>query len=167
MSIRRFVVPGVVVVFLMFLLLFVQWGGEDASAPSLADGVTEVVRQQLATAHPETATGQLLELTRVIVPAHESLPPHTHPGPQLAIIVSGTLTYIVIDGEVTVTRAASTAGETVETYASGDTLELQEGDSISEPALMVHRAAVAGDEPVIIYLASLFPEGAAPATTVQ
>jgi quercetin dioxygenase-like cupin family protein len=160
----RFLVP----VLLSVSLVFAACGGDDdAPAPSVADGVTEVVRQLLAETRPETAQGQLLELTRVIVPANESLAPHTHPGPQLAVIVSGTLTYTVIDGEATVTRAAASEDEEAATYASGETFELHPGDSISEPALMVHRAANETDEPVVLYLSSLFPVGAEPATPVQ
>ena len=139
----------------------------DDPPPSVADGVTEVVRQLIAEASPETAPGHVLELTRVIVPAGESLAPHTHPGPQLAIIVAGTLTYTVIDGEATVTRAAATDSEADETYASGDTFELRAGDALTEPPLMLHQAANEGNEPVVIYLSSLVPEGAAPATMVE
>jgi quercetin dioxygenase-like cupin family protein len=140
---------------------------DDDAPPSVADGVTEVVRQLLAEASPETTTGQLLELTRVIIPANESIAPHNHPGPQLAIIESGTLTYTVIDGEATVTRAAGSDSAEVVTYTSGDKFELHTGDSIMEPTKMVHEASNETDEPVVIYLSSLFPEGEPPATTVQ
>lgn len=160
----RFLAP----VFLCASVMLAACGDDDTSAPpSVGEGVTEVVRQVLADAGPETAPGQALELTRVIVPAGEALAPHTHPGPQLAIIVAGTLTYTVLDGEATVTRAAATDGEATETYASGDTFELRPGDSLNEPPLMVHRAANEGNEAVIIYLSSLFPAGEPPATTVQ
>jgi quercetin dioxygenase-like cupin family protein len=161
------IVPALAVLFVLFLFLFVQRGDDDASPPSVADGVTAVVRQVLAEASPDTAQGQLLELTRVIVPANQSIAPHNHPGPQLAIIESGTLTYTVIDGEATVTRAAATNSQEVVTYTSGDRFELHTGDSIMEPARMVHEAANETDEPVIIYLSSLFPEGEPPSTSVQ
>jgi quercetin dioxygenase-like cupin family protein len=121
----------------------------------------------LADASPDTAPGQTLELTRVIIPANEGIAPHNHPGPQLAIIESGTLTYTVIDGDATVTRWAGTGRSAVVTFTSGETFELNAGDSIMEPAKMVHKAANETDEPVIIYLSSLFPEGEPPATTVQ
>ena len=154
--------------FLAASLLLVACGDDDDDAPpSVADGVTAVVRQVLAEAGTETAPGQLLDLARVIVPANESIAPHNHPGPQLAIIESGTLTYTVIDGEATVTRAAGTDSAEAVTYRSGDEFELREGDSIMEPAKMVHEAANETDEPVIIYLSSLFPEGEPPSTSVQ
>ena len=141
--------------------------GDDDAPPSVADGVTAVVRQVMAEASPDTAPGQLLELTRVIVPADMPIAPHTHPGPQLAVIVSGTLTYTVIDGEATVMRAAATDSQEVVTYKSGDRFELRTGDSITESVGMVHEAANETDQPVIIYLSSLFPEGEPPSTPVQ
>ena len=153
---------------LMVAIVVVSCGGDgDDSTPQVTDGVTEVVRQLLAEASPDTAQGQLLELTRVIIPPNGSIAPHTHPGPQLAIIVLGTITYTVIDGEATVTRAAASDDQEIVTYTSGDTLELRAGDSIFEPTGMVHRASNETKEPVVIYLSSLFPAGAPPATTVQ
>ena len=152
---------------LLVAIVLVSCGGDGDDSPSFADGVTVVTRQLLAEASPDTAAGQLLELTRVIIPAGEGIAAHTHPGPQLAVIVSGTLTYTIIDGEATVTRAAATDAQTVETYASGDTTDLRAGDAVVEPTGMVHSAANETDQPVIIYLSSLFPAGAEPATTVQ
>ncbi len=148
-------------------LVFAGCSDDDDPPPSVADGVTEVERQVINEASPEMADGQLLELTRVIIPEGEGLAAHTHPGPQLAVIVAGTLTYTIIGGEAQVTRAAATESAEVVSYKSGDSFELRTGDAISETALMVHRAANEGDEPVVIYLSSLFPEGAEPATLVQ
>jgi quercetin dioxygenase-like cupin family protein len=145
----------------------VACGGHDDDTPSVADGVTETVRQLLADANPETAEGQLLELTRVIIPPGEGIPPHTHPGPQLAVVVSGTVTYTVIEGEATVTKAVATPDEVAQTYTSGDVVEIGGGDAVVEPTGMVHMATNEGDDPVIIYLSSLFPEGEPPASNVQ
>ncbi len=160
----RFVAP----LLLIASLVLVACGGDDDDAPpSVADGVTQVVRQVLADADPDTAQGQVLELTRVIIPAGEGIAPHNHPGPQLAIIVSGTLTYTVIDGEATVTRAAGEDASKVETHKSGDTFELKPGDSIMEPTKMVHKAANDTDQPIVIYLSSLFPQGEPSASPVE
>jgi quercetin dioxygenase-like cupin family protein len=73
----------------------------------------------------------------------------------------------VIEGEATVNRAAASAGQAVETYGAGETVELRAGDALVEPTGMVHRAINETQEIVIIYLSSLFPEGAPPATTVE
>jgi quercetin dioxygenase-like cupin family protein len=160
-----FVVPAL----LAASLMFAACGGDDddAAVPAIAQGVTQVERQLLAEHAPDTAPGQLLELTRVIVPPNEALPPHIHPGPQLAMIVHGTLTYTIIDGEATVVRAAGTANQTTETYGSGSTVELRTGDTVTEPPGMVHEAANRSGEYVIIYLSSLFEEGEPPATVVE
>ena len=134
-------------------------GGDDDSQ-SVADGVDDVVRQLLQTGSSDTAPGQSLELSRVIVPAGEAIAPHTHPGTQLAVVVEGTLTYTVIDGEVQVIREAGGEDGQPEPVASGQTVDLEAGDSIVEPAGMVHQARNDGDEAVVLYLSSLFPEGA-------
>lgn len=161
----RYVAP--ILLFVSLILVACGGGNGSNASPTVANGVTQVVRQILANANPDTAEGQVLELTRVIIPANQSIAPHNHPGPQLAIIVSGTLTYTVIDGEVTVTRAVATDNQKVVTYKSGDTFELNPGDSIMEPAKMVHKAANKTDSPIVIYLSSLFPQGEAPSTSVQ
>jgi quercetin dioxygenase-like cupin family protein len=140
---------------------------DDVATPLGAEGVTQVVRQLLAETNPDTAEGQTLQLTRVIIPPGQSIAAHTHPGPQLAVIVNGTLSYTIIEGEVTVKRAAATDSQTEETYASGETVELRPGDVVQETAGMVHSAINETDEIVIIYLSSLFPIGAPPATSTQ
>lgn len=133
-------------------------GGDDAA--SVADGIDEVVRQVLTGTSPDAAPGHVLELSRVVIPAGEEIATHTHPGPQLAFIESGTLGYSIIEGgEVEVTRSAGTSDAEVETYGAGDTLELRTGDSILEPEGMVHGSSNDTDEPVIIYLSTLFQQG--------
>jgi quercetin dioxygenase-like cupin family protein len=146
------------------LVLLAGCGGDDNKPESPAEGVTQVERQLLQSALPATAGGQLLELTRVIIPARQEIASHTHPGPQLAVIVEGTLTYTVHKGEVAVTRAGAASAQT---YGSGQTVELRVGDSLSETPGMVHSARNGGDTPVVIYLSSLFPAGAPPSSPVE
>ena len=57
-------------------------------------------------------TGLTLGLWSYEIPAGQALTPHTHPGFQVARIESGTLTYNVISGVVTILRADGTT-ETV------------------------------------------------------
>jgi quercetin dioxygenase-like cupin family protein len=140
---------------------------DDSSATTAARGVTEVTRQVIAQSNPTTAPGQLLELTRVIIPAGESLAPHTHPGPQMAIIDEGTLTYTIIKGSVQVTRAAGTSDAKTETASAGQTIELKPGDSLIETPGMEHEAKNAGKDAIVIYLSSLFPQGAPASSPVQ
>jgi quercetin dioxygenase-like cupin family protein len=139
--------------------LVLACGGDDDDSVVGAN-VDEVVRNLLQTATDETAPGQELVLSQVIVPPGDAIAPHTHPGTQLAVIVQGRLTYTVIDGEVEVTRDAATDEAQVESFSSGDAVELETGDAVHETAGMVHEARNDGEVPVIIYLSSLFPEGA-------
>lgn len=156
---------------LLIAALLVVSCSDDDSAGSPASGVNheatvaagvtgDAVRQILAETNPTTSPGQALLLTRVVVPAGQTLAPHTHPGPQMAVISEGVLTYSVISNQVTVTRAAGTATAKTETVAAGSTTELRAGDVVSEATGMQHTARNAGTTPVVIYLSSLFPQGA-------
>lgn len=140
-------------------------GNSAASSP--ADGITAVTRQVLAESQPTTAQGQVLDLTRVIIPAGQTIAAHTHPGPQLAIIQQGVLTYTILKGEVQVTRSAGTSASKVETASAGQTIEVLPGDSLIETPGMEHTAKNNTSGPVIIYLSSLFPQGAPPSSPVQ
>lgn len=162
----RFVFPAVLAVTLL-LSACSDDDSDNGDTPSFAEGVTEVERQILADTVPAEANGQLLELTRVVIPAGEGIPPHTHPGEQLAVIVAGTLTYTIIEGEASIRRAAGTDDEKVETYSAGDEIEINVGDAIHEPDGMIHQAQNDSDGPVIIYLSSLFAEGEPPALLVE
>jgi quercetin dioxygenase-like cupin family protein len=149
-------------------LVIAGCGGDDNDGgSSVTKNVSEVTRQILATSNASTAPGQSLELTRVIVPPKQALAPHTHPGPQLAIIEEGTLTYTIIKGSVQVTRSAATAGAKTETASAGQTIELATGDTIVETPGMEHEAKNNTDKPIVIYLSSLFPQGAPPSSPVQ
>ena len=134
---------------------------------SVAAGVIEVQRQLLGESTSPTAPGQLIELTRVIVPVGKQLATHTHPGPQLAVISEGTLTYTIVKGQVQVTRAAGTSGAKNETASAGQTIDLKPGDALIESPGMEHSAKNNGSVPIVIYLSSLFPQGAPPSSPVQ
>ena len=147
--------------------LFVAGCGGDDSPASPAGGITQVTRQVLAESSAQAAPGQSLGLTRVIIPAGQDIAPHTHPGPQLAVISEGTLTYTVLKGQVQVFRAVGTAGAKAETASAGQTVLLNVGDSIIETPGMEHTAKNATRGPVVIYLSSLFPQGAPPSSPLQ
>jgi quercetin dioxygenase-like cupin family protein len=150
-------------------LLFAACGDDDSDA---ADGLDasdfdDVTRQVLGGSTSDTAPDQLVELTRVVIPAGDHIPAHTHPGPQLAVIVSGTLTYTVIEGEAELTRDAGTDDAESETIESGESVELEAGDTLIEPAGMAHQAENETDDPVVIHTSSLFPEGEPPSSPVE
>lgn len=137
--------------------------GDGATATDVAPSpaaVTEVTKQIFGTVVPASAKGQDLYLYTVVIPAGEAIAPHTHPGAQLGHIQKGTLTYTVIDGEVTVIRDAGTAQESSEVIEAGTTTQLETGDTVIESKGMVHEATNEGSDEVQVLLASLFPEGA-------
>jgi len=140
--------------------------GTPAATPVPASG--GVVREVLSRGNPAAAPGELLELVRYTIPAGTQLPAHTHPGMQAATIVSGTLQYTVLVGEVPITRApggdptapaAATAG--------GGEVAIGPGDAFVEAAGVVHFGRNAGPEPVVILVASLFTSGAPPASLID
>ncbi len=118
-----------------------------------------IIRTLLGDVLPTTADGQTLSLWHYTIPAGAQLVPHRHPGFQVARIVSGDLTYTVIDGDVTILRADGST----ETDTSGKVLNLQAGDTVIENPDLAHFGANDGTVPVEIYAASLFQTGAAPA----
>src|SRR5262245_24642473 len=84
-----------------------------APAPT-APGTTAVavLKQTLASeVDPPGAPGRTLTLMRYTIAPGAQLSPHIHPGVQLASIESGELTYTVISGTATVTRATGTKEE--------------------------------------------------------
>lgn len=119
-----------------------------------------VSSQILATGLPPAAPGETMYLYRVMVQPGARIVPHTHPGTQVASIAAGELTYTVLQGEVTITRAASegTPGPT-ERATSGQEIVLRPGDALVEQAGMIHQARNDGSEPVVILISSLFPTG--------
>ncbi len=129
---------------------------------------TVVVRTVLSQGEPASAPGHILQLVRFDIPAHTKLAVHTHPGTQSAFLQSGSLTYTVVEnGTVAIKRAGAMTGTPVaaEILSPGQTTVFNAGDSWTETEGMVHFAENAGDEPVVILVASLFTDGA-PASTI-
>ncbi len=71
---------------------------------------------------------------------------------QIERVEAGTLTYTVVKGEARVTKANST--ELI--LKTGKTVLLTVGDSLVEPAGMVHYGENQTNKPVILLSASLF-----------
>lgn len=127
--------------------------------PTTAPGV---VREDLGTTLPDTAPGQRLGLWHVVVPVGTGLPPHWHPGYQLARIESGILRYTVLTGSLVVIRPDGTTL----TVEAGETYDITAGTTVVEQPRSEHAAENAGDVPVNIVLATLFEDGAEPAIPV-
>jgi quercetin dioxygenase-like cupin family protein len=127
---------------------------QDAATPEgdIPEPTGEVVREVLGSIEPDSAPGELYELARYTIPAGAVLPVHTHPGIQMAVVASGTLTYhVVADGEVAITRADGTE----EVGRPGSMLTFDVGDSWVEPEGMIHWAENLTDEPVVLLSTSL------------
>jgi quercetin dioxygenase-like cupin family protein len=140
------------------------------SNPATPTPTPSVVREVLSQGEPSSAPGQVLQLVRFVIAPHAKLPVHTHPGMQTAWLESGDLTYTIVKGgPITVNRAGDGNGTPgpVESLGEGQTTIFHPGDSWAEPKGMVHFAENAGDVPVVILVASLFPDGAPPSTVIQ
>jgi len=110
-----------------------------------------VKREVLASGYPSEAEGRILELVRYTIPAGTKLPPHIHPGMQIAKVELGTLIYSVVKGTTKIKRANGKE----ETLDAGQTTRLTVGDSFVEPGGMVHYAQNETEDVVIIISASL------------
>lgn len=132
----------------------------SSATPTASSGVT---RSVLIGATPASAPDQRLELVRYVIEPGTALPPHVHPGTQLASIAAGELTYTVVSGEIRVERAG--AGGTpgpVEVLTAGETTVLRPGDAVIETEGMVHFGENRGTEPVVILAATLLEAGQPP-----
>ena len=101
------------------------------------------------------APGQSLVLYRVTFRGGE-VPSHIHPGTIVLTVESGTFSWTLQAGEVTVTRPGA-APERV--TAPGTELVLTPGEGLAYNADVVHTARAAGDEPASVLVTSLFETG--------
>ena len=125
-------------------------------------GSTGITRDELGEASPANAPGQELYLQRVTIAPGAKLPEHFHQGTQVAHVVSGVLTYEIISGSATVTRAKGTT-TTVDAPA---TIKLRKGDGLIETQGLAHQGSNAGARPVVIEIAALLQAGAPLSTPV-
>jgi len=129
--------------------------GADEPAPVV------VARETLArSSHVRGAPDRTLGLTRITVMPGARLASHHHPGTQIARIENGVLTYSVETGQVRVMRGDAEKARFVRRIRAGQTGRIRPGQWIVEQPGEVHHAANRGTEPVVLYLATLFPEGA-------
>ena len=123
-----------------------------------------VVREPMAQSSKVTkAKGQTLGLTRVTLKPGAEIAPHHHAGTQVSFIDGGTLTYTVLTGSVKVFKGPSDDHpKLVRKIDAGTTARIKTGQWLVEQPGAHHQARNAGDEPVVIYLSTLFPKGAPP-----
>jgi quercetin dioxygenase-like cupin family protein len=134
----------------------IGWGAGGAAPATVA-------REPLAQAdHPRGADDKTLGLSRVTIMPGSVLASHHHPGTQIAYIAGGTLTYSVETGSVKVMTGPSDDPTLVRRIRAGETGKIRSGRWIVEQPDENHHAANRGGSPVVIYLATLLPDGAPP-----
>ncbi len=134
----------------------------DESMPPGSNGITP---QPMGGGLPSSAPGLAMGLVRLTYEPGATLNTHTHPGASILYIESGTLTYTLIEGSATVTRAPADPATppATEPLAVG-VIELNAGDSLFEDADVIHTANNAGDVPAVVIIANLLTAGE-PVTT--
>ncbi|WP_009631411.1 cupin domain-containing protein [Synechocystis sp. PCC 7509] len=139
---------------LIALTLFstVEIARGQKTSPPVNTYTQSVTREVLASGYPSDAEGRILELVRYTIPSGANLPPHTHPGMQIERVEFGTLTYTVVKGSAKIIRV----NRTEEILKAGQTTLLKVGDSLIEPAKMVHYGKNESASIVILLSASLF-----------
>jgi quercetin dioxygenase-like cupin family protein len=151
---------AVVAVIAMAIVLPTAFG---ASAPPPAP-----VRKALAQSeHVQGAPGRTMVLSKVTVPPGAQLAVHHHLGTQISRVDAGTLTYTVRRGQAELFEGESEEGHLIRTIAAGQTARISAGQWLVEQPSDIHQAANRGSSPVVIYLATLLKDGAAPSTPVD
>lgn len=113
------------------------------------------------------APGRTMVLSKVVVQPGAHLALHHHRGTQISRVVAGTLTYTVRQGSATVHSGDAEADpKLLRRIEAGQTARIRPGAWLVERPSDVHEAANRGDEPVVIYLATLLETGAPASTPV-
>jgi quercetin dioxygenase-like cupin family protein len=136
--------------------------GRGTPSPPTSSSASTVVRTVLAAGQPSAAPDQNLELVRYTIPPHTKLAAHHHPGMQLALIESGSLTYSVISGTIVVHQVDGGTRP----IGPGETGTIEPGEWIAETEPIVHFGANDTDQPIVILVASLLAADEPPAIAV-
>jgi hypothetical protein len=130
--------------------------GTPAAPMGVAAGVTA---QVLGSGTPDAAPDHQLGLRRLTWAPGATVDNHHHPGALVLTVESGALGYTVLEGEVTVVRAATngTPGPS-EQLMPGVEAIINPGDALFEQSV-VHSARNASDGETIVWLASLIEAG--------
>lgn len=135
---------------------------------AFADGGSEPTATRYAlsqTSQVQGAPGRTLALSKVVIDPGVKLGLHHHLGTQVARIASGTLTYTVRHGSVTVREGPSDGqSRLVRKIKAGQTGQIHAGQWLVEQPSAHHEAVNRGKQPVVVFLATLLEKGAPPAT---
>jgi hypothetical protein len=125
------------------------------AAQDASPEAAELVVEALGAGMPPGTPGRQLILARATFPTGFTLPAHTHPGPVVAFVESGTYGFTPVTGEASyVTRA--TAPGTPEAPTLGTEVLLSAGDALFHDEEVVGIDRAVGDEPMVLLLAVLF-----------
>jgi len=136
-----------------------------ATSPLVASAASQdepVTRKILGETSPDNAPGQSYTLQEITIQPGAKLPEHFHEGTQVAYVSSGVLTYDIVSGSATVTRA----GEEPRKVAGPATVKLRKGDGLIETVSLVHFGSNRGTKPVVLVVTALLRAGAPLATPV-
>jgi hypothetical protein len=157
---RILVALALVVSFALGAVLPGAFAGTEVAPTAIRNALAQTTRVQ-------GAPGRTMVLSRVEVEPGAKLALHRHLGTQVAHVETGTLTYTVREGAVVVRKGESDAHPTkVRSIGAGQTGAIRAGQWIVEQPSDIHEAANRGSVPVVIYIATLLKNGAAPATPV-
>jgi hypothetical protein len=126
-----------------------------AAAQDATPAAGEIVVEALGAGLPAATPGRQLILARATFPTGSVLHAHTHPGPVVAYVESGTYGFTPLAGEASqITRAAAPA--TPEAPVLGAEVLLAPGDALFHDEEVVGIDRAVGDEPLVLLLAVLF-----------
>lgn len=131
------------------------------AAPQAPQEPVTVTREALASAgHPQGADHRTLGLSRVTVMPGTTLALHHHPGTQIGYIERGVLTYTVEKGRARLMAGTGDDPRLVRVIRAGQTAKVRPGHWLIEQTTDHHHAVNKGSVPVVIYLSTLFLDGA-------
>ena len=162
----KLIVPTVVIAIAAGIWLSIP-PPRTSHAYQASAAASEVIASEVfGRATPAPVENPELALGRVTIMPGAAIPIHYHAGTQIGVVVQGELSYTVFSGEVAWNRAGGPEAA-VKTIGPGDTVIVRVGDALVEPLGSVHQGRNAGDEPLVIYLSTLFPAGAPRAILVD
>jgi hypothetical protein len=151
---KRLTIFVPVLLFVTLLSIAPGWLSAHQQA-DLPTDVQKVGGGPIAGGVPEIATDNTLWLRKGVFEPGGYVGVHHHPGALVVFVETGSLYYIVLEGEVTVYRQplAGTPGPT-ETYGPGDEFTLESGDAWFEQNV-VHVTENRGTEDAVVWLSAL------------
>ncbi len=126
-----------------------------ATAHDATPAADEILVETLGAGLPAGTPGRQLILARMTFPPEFVLPAHTHPGPVVAYVASGTFGFTSLAGAArTVTRRANP--DTPEVPPLDTEVLVAAGDAFYHDEDWVGIDHAVGDEPCVLLLAVLF-----------